>query len=768
MNIGQRLTALGAGALLTFGAAALPTPALGASSPDPAARATPPATDIPMYRIGGATGTVRSASAGPRHIVMVDDAAALDSILADSAVAASSVWRSAFYGFAADLDAASVARLRANPGVRSVEPEGAVSATATQANPPSWGLDRIDQANLPLDNAYTSANTGAGVTAYVIDSGAWMSHVEFADRIPYGYYHDFGDETGAWDCSGHGTHVSGTIGGATYGVAKQVTIIPVKVLDCDGFGNEGAMLDAIDAVIADHQPGQPAVANMSVGGEASAAVDAGVEAMIADGITVVTAAGNEGVDACSVSPARTPSAITVAASDIDDVDAEFSNYGPCLDIYAPGVGILSSYIDGVNDNVSGYLDGTSMASPHVAGVAALVLQSLPTASPADVWAAIDDAATVGVLTEFPGNPDKLVRVPASLPAPPLPDLSTVQPARLYDSRTGAGPTPGGGVTEIQVAGSGGVPADAPLAALNVTAVEPSAPGYLTVFPCGTTPPNASNVNFGTAQTIPNAVVVRIGAAGKVCVFASVTTGLLVDVNGYAPAGSKLGALDPFRLYDSRVEPVPRTPGQITEVQVTGKGGVDPAATAALLNVTAVDPLDTGYFTVYPCGANPPQASNLNFRGGQTIANAVLARIGANGRVCVYSSAAAGVIVDVNAAATPGATVVGLDPFRLVDTREWETLVPGGEEIQVYVTGFGGVPAAARTALLNVTAVDTTGAGYMTVYPCGAARPEASNLNFGPGETIPNAVIAKLGVEGSVCIYTSAGADIIVDVNGYAA
>jgi hypothetical protein len=574
----------------------------------------------------------------------------------------------------------------------------------------------------------------------------------------------------------------------------------VKVLDCDGKGTSSSVVAGINEVVADHQAGVPAVANMSVGGTASAAVDAAVEAMIDDGITVVAAAGNDSTDSCTQSPARVPEAITVAASTSGDDDAWFSNYGACNDLFAPGVGVQSAAI-GASNTDSRLMSGTSMAAPHVAGVAALVLESAPASTPAEVWTTIEAASTKGVLSECCGDPDKLLFVPPpppapdpepivpppteppatappttttppappspGAPAPAVPDLATVQPARLYDSRSGPGDRPAGTITAVQVAGSAGVPADASLAALNVTAVAPGAAGYLTVFPCGGAAPNASNVNFAAGQTIPNAAVVRIGDGGRVCVFTSATTGLLIDVNGYAPAGSRLAALQPYRLLDSRASGAPRPGGSVTEVVVAGAGGVAADATTALLNVTAVDTLADGYLTVYPCGTAPPNASNVNYRAGQTIANTAIARIGAGGKVCVFTSAAAGVLVDVNAAAPPDATVVAVDPYRLLDTRQAGGAVAAGSVTVVHVAGAGGVPAAARTALLNVTALEATDAGYLTVFPCGTTPPNASNLNVATGDTIPNAVVARLASDGTVCVYASVVAGLLVDVDGYA-
>jgi subtilisin family serine protease len=731
-------------------------------------------------RLGGARPEVRRAS-GQRYVVLVDDQPSLDEAIVALGITPTDVWSTALFGFVADLSADQVAQLRAMPGVTAVEPDRIVEAYDDQANPP-WGLDRIDQPNRPLDAKYTYTSTGAGVTAYVIDSGLWLSHTEFTGRVAPGAY-AVDDGWFVWDCDGHGTHVAGTIGGTTYGVAKQVTIVPVRVLDCYGSGDTAGIVAGINWVADNHTIGVPAVANLSLGMLASSyssAVDAAIEGLIADGVTVVVAAGNSSDWTCAYSPARVPGAITVAASDEFDDDAWFSNYGECNDLFAPGVDILSAY-PSATDTDAAYMSGTSQAAPHVAGAAALVLEGSPAATPAQVWAALDDATTKGVLTECCGDPDKLLYVgpptptqppppppttPPSTPPPSL-DLVTIQPARLFDSRAAGGARGPGWVTEVQVTGQGGVPVGAPAAALNITAVEAGDAGYMTVFPCGTAVPVASNLNHRAGQTIPNAAVVKLDAAGRVCVFTSATTGLLVDVNGYTPPTSDVIALNPFRLYDSRSGAGVRPPGSITEVQVALAGGVPVDAAAALLNVTAVDAQGDGFITVFPCGTAVPVASNLNYRAGQTIANAVLARIGTNGRVCVYTHAGTHVIVDVNAAVPATSTIAAVDPHRLYDTRTGPVPAGGGTTTAVQVAGAGGVPAGAVTAALNVTALNAGAAGFVTVFPCDASLPVASNLNFAAGDTIPNAVVAKLSSTGSVCLYTSAPAGLIVDVNGYA-
>ena len=284
-----------------------------------------------------------------------------------------------------------------------MEADSTVSIAATQT-PATWGIDRTDQRNLPLDDSYTYNATGAGVTAFVIDTGIRNSHVEFGGRAVSGF-DAVGDGQGTNDCNGHGTHVSGTVGGSTYGIAKGVTLVAVRVLDCGGSGTISGVIAGVDWVTGAHSG--PSVANMSLGGGYSPALNAAVDGSISSGVTYAVAAGNSyGADACGSSPSGVPAAITVASSTRNDTVSDFSNLGPCVDIFGPGSDITSAWPS--SDTDTNTISGTSMATPHVTGVAALYLQGNPGAGPGQVSGELSANGTGGVLSGVPGDTANLL------------------------------------------------------------------------------------------------------------------------------------------------------------------------------------------------------------------------------------------------------------------------------------------------------------------------------------------------------------------------
>ncbi len=329
------------------------------------------------------------------------------------------VYENALQGFSVTLPTALLPTLLALPGVASIERDEILSVSSTQSNP-SYGLDRIDQRALPLSNTYTTNAQGAGVKAYIVDTGIRLDHADFAGRAVSGF--DAVDGGSADDCNGHGTHVAGTTGGTQYGVAKAVTLVAVRVLDCAGSGATSGVIAGVDWVTANHQPGEPAVANMSLGGGASAALDTAVQGAIADGVSFVVAAGNGGGgllglgllggllgtdDACTGSPSRVPEALTVGAIDASDAKASYSSRGACLDLFAPGSDILSAW--STDPSATNTISGTSMASPHVAGVAALYLSTHRGATPDQVAQQLTSTATPDVVQNAgTGSPNRLL------------------------------------------------------------------------------------------------------------------------------------------------------------------------------------------------------------------------------------------------------------------------------------------------------------------------------------------------------------------------
>jgi subtilisin family serine protease len=330
-----------------------------------------------------------------RFIITVRDDVNPRAVAADHGVTPDFVYTYALNGFAGSMADAARDGLLRDARVSRVEPDGIAEAWTTTQLDATWGIDRIDQQALPLSSTYSYTNTGSGVTAYIIDTGILISHPDFGGRASVGY-DAIGDGRNGIDCNGHGTHVSGTTGGTTYGVAKSVTLKAVRVLNCSGSGTWSGVIAGLDWVTAD--PHRPAVGNMSLGGGASSSVDDAVRRTIASGVAMAVAAGNgnqggRAQDACKYSPARVLEAMTIGATDKTDTKTSWSNYGNCVDWFAPGSGITSDWLNGGTNTIS----GTSMATPHTTGVAALYLESNPGASAAAVRDALFANTTKGIV-----------------------------------------------------------------------------------------------------------------------------------------------------------------------------------------------------------------------------------------------------------------------------------------------------------------------------------------------------------------------------------
>ncbi|MBI5090023.1 MAG: hypothetical protein HZB15_14465 [Actinobacteria bacterium] len=374
------------------------------------------------------------------------------------------------------------------------------------------------------------------------------------------------------------------------------------------------------------------------------------------------------------------------------------------------------------------------------------------------------------------------------------EFVSIAPARLADTRQGSptvdgagaggGPVAAGSTLEVAVLGRGGVPAGAPAVALNVTAAEPQGSGFVTVYPCGGPRPLASNLNVTAGAVVPNAVMAKVGQGGTVCVYTSATTHLVVDVDGYFPSGSVFQPSNPARLLDTRPEATfdglqqgagKLATDQVLQLQVGGRAGVPADVRSVALNVTVTEPEGPGFITVFPCGGGRPLASNLNFVAGSVVANLVVSDVGAGGTVCLYTSRTTHLVADVNGWFPLPSGYRSMTPARLLDSRA-EPTVDGqftdiglrgrGTVTAMQVTGRAGVPAETTSVMLNVTATEAAGGGFVTVYPCGIAPPLASNLNYVAGSTVPNAVIVQVGTGGQVCLFNSEATHLVVDIAGF--
>jgi len=407
------------------------------------------------------------------------------------------------------------------------------------------------------------------------------------------------------------------------------------------------------------------------------------------------------------------------------------------------------------------------------------------------WIAVDGAGGAQ------GETDVVFDLPPT--SPPTPPAVGV-PIRLMDTRRPGGQTvdcydqaggrlAAGSTYQLQVTGRSWIPSSGVSSAvLNVTVVAPAAAGYLTVYPCGQTQPNASNLNFAAGDVIPNLAIAKVGTGGKVCIFTSVETNLLVDASGYFSGNDPKRALAaPGRLLDTRVggqtvDGLHQSVGRIAanvpyELPVGSRAGLVANPTTVVLNVTAVNPSSGGHLTVYPCGQPIPNASNLNFVVGDVIPNLVVAKVGSGTKVCFVSSAATDLLVDVGGDLVGSTWIPLLAPARLLDTRNPGSAtydgahqgvgrISAGGTYELPVAGRAGVLPTVDSVVLNVTAVNPGAGGYLTVYPCGEAQPNASNVNYSAGEVIPNSVLAKVPANGRVCIFSSADTDVLVDISGF--
>lgn len=351
-------------------------------------------------------------------------------------------YRYVFDGVALSLPTGTADLMASHPAVAYLGPDTRVSIGQSEVDPlpagpliaqssATWGLDRVDQRRMPLNRTYFFQSTGQGVTAYVIDTGILASHVDFNGRVTSGFT-TVRDGRGTSDCNGHGTHVAGTLGGRISGVAKGVSLVPVRVLDCEGAGPSSAVIAGLEWILANAK--KPAVVNLSLSGFASPPLDAAVNRVIEEGITVVIAAGNQNTNACNRSPSRVSNAITVGATTAGDARSNFSNFGSCVDVFAPGTAIVSAWATG--NTAAASLSGTSMAAPHVAGMAALTLSANPQFTPLQVTSNIVRSATPNLIADAgPGSPNRLA-FSLLRELPPLPVAIRSMSARSFNTQTG--------------------------------------------------------------------------------------------------------------------------------------------------------------------------------------------------------------------------------------------------------------------------------------------------------------------------------------------
>lgn len=697
---------------------------------------------------------------------------------------------------------AVASRWRGQPGVVAADVAKRVRVTAVPPPDPSqgqqWGLNAV---RAPQAWSYGDAS---GQVVAVVDTGVDLTHPDLASALVPGY-DALSGTPGGQDLNGHGTHVAGIIaavagngvGGA--GVALRAKIMPVRVLDASGSGWSSDVAAGITWAVNNGAT----VINLSFGGTTEDTVlSQSIAYALSKGVPVVAAAGNEGDNGNPVEyPAATPGVLAVGAVDASGAHASFSNTGSYVGLVGPGVGIFSTWLGG------GYavLSGTSMAAPFVSGALAMARAADPTLSPSQLRAVLTstaaDLGTPGVDPVFGAG---LVDV-ATATAQTYTDIRipsrfvAVQPIRLVDTRPGtpslvgpSAPVTAGSSLRVPGAGvltsAGQVPADATAVVLNVTAVNPTQLTYITAYPDGVRPPDASSLNAAAGSTVPNLVTVRLGPSGAFRLRnAAGSVDLVADLAGYyvpatGNAGVGFNAVPPSRLLDTRPGFPAIAPtkgrllgGQYLDLPVTGQAGVPADAQAVVINVTGVQASGATYVSVYPTTASSsvPNVSSLNLTAGTTHANLVTVAVGSGGQVRLRNSdAAVDLAVDVAGWYGPSGTLrlVPVPPVRLLDTRIGLGARPGplgpGGTLDLPVAGVATVPSAATAVQLNLTGVAPTQATYLAAYPRSSTPPATSSLNLAPAETRANAATVPLG-GGVVTILNSAGSvPVVADLAGW--
>ncbi|UWP87742.1 S8 family peptidase [Dactylosporangium fulvum] len=615
--------------------------------------------------------------------------------------------------------------------------------------------------------------------AYIIDTGIRLTHTDLGGRATTGVDQINVGGT-ADDCNGHGTHVAGTVGGSSYGTAKGVRLVAVRVLDCAGNGTTAQVAAGVDWVTANAV--RPAVANMSLGGGADLTIDNAVTRSINAGITYTVSAGNgdargNPLNACNNSPARVPAAITVGATDSSDNRASFSNYGTCLDIFAPGVDITSAWSR--SNTATNTISGTSMAAPHVTGAAALVASANPSWTPQQIRDYLVDNATSNVVgNPGTGSPNKLLFV--GNPAPS--DDFSVSVSSASASVT-AGNSTTATVSTVTTSGSA--------QALTFSASGLPSGATASFSPASITSGGSSTMSIATSTATRSGTyaVTVVGTGSSV----TRTTLFKITISGGTGSEGHYVPVNAARILDTRSgvgAPIGKIgPSGTLRLQVTGRGGYPASGVSAVvLNITATDPTSGSFLTVYPTGVTRPTASNLNFPAGWTGANAVTVPVGANGQIDIYNAGGSvNVIVDTLGYYTAtGASGGGLYhqfvPDRLLDTRTGSGRVAGGGTVRMALS-VDSIPDSGKrikALALNITAVYPDAGGYLTAYNGLGAVPTASTLNFSKGQIVPNFTVVQTSecptggawawCQGAAMfgVYNGSGyaTDIVVDLVGF--